>query len=452
MVPKMSLLFFAVRKLINRGATSNLSNMINKLHPADIAQVMRQLGSSDRFLLFGLISEKEKAADVLSELDPPLRSELLEQLDPKRIAEIFKEMSPDDLADIVGDMPKDVANKVLGSLGKKDSEEIQELLKYEEDTAGGIMSPHFLALNENISVKDALEKIRASSDDMEVSFYLYLVDDFQHLTGIISFRKLLTSPLDTSLKKIMKTEVISVRVDEDQEDVARIVERYNILSVPVVDRYNKLVGIVTVDDVIDVIRAETTEDIYKMAGTSHEELFEQSTWKVVMMRLPWLLITLIGETCSYLIMRWHQGTLQENIAIAFFIPMIMALGGNVGNQSQTIVVRGLATGKIMDTEQWKILFKQIRIGMAMGIIAGILISFFSLIIDSKHHVLSVIVGFSLFMSITISGLMGAAIPFALKRFNVDPAVAAGPFITNFNDVVSIFIYLSLATGLIVFLV
>jgi magnesium transporter len=452
MVPKMSLLFFAVRKLINRGATSNLSNMVNKLHPADIAQVMRQLGPSDRFLLFGLISEKEKAAEVLSELDPPLRSELLEQLDPKRIAEIFKEMSPDDLADIVGDMPKEVASKVLGSLGKKDSEEIQELLKYEEDTAGGIMSPHFLALNENITVKDALEKIRASSDDMEVSFYLYLVDDFQHLTGIISFRKLLTSPLDTSLKKIMKTEVISVRVDEDQEDVARIVERYNILSVPVVDRYNKLVGIVTVDDVIDVIRAETTEDIYKMAGTSHEELFEQSTWKVVMMRMPWLLITLIGETCSYFIIRWHQGTLQENIAIAFFIPMIMALGGNVGNQSQTIVVRGLATGKIMDTEQWKILFKQIRIGMAMGIIAGILISFFSLIIDSKHHVLSVIVGFSLFMSITISGLIGAAVPFTLKRLNIDPAVAAGPFITNFNDVISIFIYLSLATGLIVFLV
>jgi magnesium transporter len=234
--------------------------------------------------------------------------------------------------------------------------------------------------------------------------------------------------------------------------VAKIVERYNILSVPVIDRYNKMVGVVTVDDVIDVIRAETTEDIYKMAGTSHEELFEKSTWKVVMMRMPWLLVTLIGETCSYLIMRWHQRTLAENIAIAFFIPMIMALGGNVGNQSQTIVVRGLATGRIMDTERWRILFKQIRIGMAMGIIAGVLISFFSLIIDSRHHVLSLIVGFSLFMSITISGLMGAAIPFVLNRFNIDPAVAAGPFITNFNDVISIFIYLSLATGLIVFLV
>jgi magnesium transporter len=426
--------------------------MINKLHPADIAQVMQQLGPSDRFFLFGLISEKEKTAEVLSELNPPSRSELLEQLDPKKIAEIFKEMSPDDLADIIGDMPKDVANKVLESLGKKDSEQIQELLKYEEDTAGGIMSTHFLALNENITVKEALERIRAASDDIEVSFYLYLIDDFQHLTGIISFRKLLTSALDTSLKKLMKTDVISVRVDEDQEDVAKIVERYNILSVPVIDRYNKLVGVVTVDDVIDVIRAETTEDIYKMAGTSHEELFEKSTWKVVMMRMPWLLITLIGETCSYLIMRWHQGTLTENIAIAFFIPMIMALGGNVGNQSQTIVVRGLATGRIMDTEGWKILFKQIRIGMAMGIIAGVLISFFSLIIDSRHYVLSLIVGFSLFMSITISGLMGAAIPFVLNRFNIDPAVAAGPFITNFNDVVSIFIYLSLATSLIVFLV
>jgi len=452
MVPKMSLLFYTVRKLINRGATSNLSNMINKLHPADIAQVMQQLGPSDRFFLFGLISDKEKTADVLNELNPPTRSELLDQLDPKKIAEIFKEMSPDDLADIIGDMPKDVANKVLESLGKKDSEQIQELLKYEEDTAGGIMSTHFLALNENITVKEALERIRATSDDMEVSFYLYLIDDFQHLTGIVSFRKLLTSPLDTPLKKMMKTDVISVRVHEDQEDVAKIVERYNILSVPVVDRYNKMVGVVTVDDVIDVIRAETTEDIYKMAGTSHEELFERSTWKVVMMRMPWLLITLIGETCSYLIMRWHRGTLKENIAISFFIPMIMALGGNVGNQSQTIVVRGLATGKIMDTEQWKILFKQIRIGMAMGIIAGILISFFSLIIDSSHHVLALIVGFSLFMSITISGLMGATVPFVLNRFNIDPAVAAGPFITNFNDVVSIFIYLTLATSLIVFLI
>ncbi|MGA1796613.1 MAG: magnesium transporter [bacterium] len=452
MVPKMSLLFYTVRKLINRGATSNLSNMVNKLHPADIAQVMQQLGPSDRFFLFGLIAEKDKAAEVLSELNPPSRSELLEQLDPKRIAEIFKEMSPDDLADIIGDMPKEIAGKVLESLGKKDSEEIQELLKYEEDTAGGIMSTHFLALNENITVKEALEKIRATSDDMEVTLYLYLVDDFQHLTGIVSFRKLLTSHLDTPLKKIMKTEVISVRVDEDQEDVAKIVEKYNILSVPVVDRYNKLVGVVTVDDVIDVIRAETTEDIYKMAGTSHEELFEQSTWKVVMMRMPWLLITLIGETCSYLIMRWHRGTLQENIAISFFIPMIMALGGNVGNQSQTIVVRGLATGKILDTEQWKILFKQVRIGMAMGVIAGVLISLFSMVIDSRHHVLSVIVGFSLFMSITISGIMGAVVPFVLKRLNIDPAVAAGPFITNFNDVVSIFIYLSLATSLIVFLV
>ncbi|MGA1863759.1 MAG: magnesium transporter [bacterium] len=452
MVPKMTLLFYTVRKLINRGATSNLSNMINKLHPADIAQVMQQLGPSDRFFLFGLISDKEKTAEVLSELNPPSRSELLEQLDTKKIADIFKEMSPDDLADIIGDMPKEVANKVLESLGKKDSEQIQELLKYEEDTAGGIMSTHFLALNENITVKDALERIRAASDDIEVSFYLYLIDDFQHLTGILSFRKLLTSALDTPLKKLMKTDVISVRVDEDQEDVAKIVERYNILSVPVVDRYNKLVGVVTVDDVIDVIRAETTEDIYKMAGTSHEELFEKSTWKVVMMRMPWLLITLIGETCSYLIMRWHQSTLTEHIASAFFIPMILALGGNVGNQSQTIVVRGLATGRIMDTEQWRILFKQIRIGMAMGIIAGVLISLFSLIIDSRHHVLSLIVGFSLFMSITISGLMGAAIPFVLNRFNIDPAVAAGPFITNFNDVVSIFIYLGLATSLIVFLV
>lgn len=451
MVPRMDLLFHTVRKLINRGATTNLSNMINKLHPADIAQVMKQLGPSDRFFLFGLIAEKEKTAEVLSELDPPIRSELLEQLDTKKISEIFKEMSPDDLADIIGDMSNEIANKVLESLGKKDSEEIQELLKYGEDTAGGIMSTHFLAFNESITVKDALEKIRAASDDTEVSFYLYLVDDVQHLTGIISFRKLLTSPLDTPLKKLMTRDIISVRVSEDQEEVARLVERYNILSVPVVDQFNKLVGIVTVDDIIDVIRAETTEDIYKMAGTSKEELFERSTLRVVLMRMPWLMISLVGETCSYLVMRFHRITLQTNIAISFFIPMIMALGGNVGNQSQTIVVRGLATGKIMDTEQWKIMFKQIRIGMAMGIIAGILIGLFSMFIDPAHHVLSLVVGISLFMSITISGLIGTAIPFILKRFNIDPAVAAGPFITNFNDVISIFIYLGLATTLVAFL-
>jgi len=448
MVPKINLLFYAVRKLINRGATGNLTNMINKLHPADIAQVMKQLGPSDRFFLFNLITEKEKAAEVISELDPPARSELLGQLDPQKIGEIFKEMSHDDLADIIGDMPKEVANKVLQSLGKKDSEDIQELLQYAEDTAGGIMSTHFLAFNENIAVKEALEKIRAASDNIEESLYIYVVDDFQNLTGILSFRKLLTSPLDTPLKKIMATNVISVRVNEDQEDVARVVERYNILSVPVVDHFNKLVGVVTVDDVIDVIRAETTEDIYKMAGTSHEELFERSTLKVVVLRLPWLIFSLIGETCSYLLMRWHKVTLEANIAISFFIPMVMALGGNVGNQSQTIVVRGLATGKIIETERLKIMFKQIRIGMAMGSIAGLVIGVLSLFFSGHQNMLSLIVGLSLFLSITISGVMGATIPFILKKFNIDPALAAGPFITNFNDVLSIFIYLGLATAMV----
>ncbi len=443
MIPKLNVLLDATRKFIRKDAHTNLGKMLAKLHPADIAELLKHLSPSERIYLFDLLTDKEQIAKVFSELDAMTRSEMLEHMSSASISELLKEMAHEDVADIIGDMPQDVAQSILESLGPRYSQEVEKLLKYEKDTAGGIMTKDFFALPESTTVQKALDLLRAA-EHVEMIFYIYVIDDQQRLVGIVSLRKLIITPPDSTLKRIMVTEVIHVKAYEDQEDVARLVEKYNILSVPVVDRMNKLVGIITVDDIIDVIRAETTEDIYMMAGTSSEELFERSVWKIASIRLPWLMVSLIGETFSGFILKYYHGTMQSMIAVTFFIPMIMALGGNVGNQSQTIVVRGLGIGKIIEDDMWKILFKQLRIGLAMGIIAGSSVAIISLLIQT-NYALCFVVGLSLFISITVSGTMGVLAPFLLKKFHIDPAIGAGPFITNFNDITGIFIYLGLVT-------
>ena len=449
MIPKLDILLNATRKLIRKDASANLIKMVAKLHPADTAELLKHLNPSERIYLFDLLTDKEETAKIFGELDVMTRTEMLEHMNDRSISDLLMEMPHEDVADIIGEMSEEVAQKILGSMGPAYSQEIEKLLKYEKDTAGGIMTKDFFALSEDITVQKAIDQLRAA-EHVETIFYIYVVDRQQKLVGVVSLRKLIISSLNSTLKQIMTTDVIYVKAFEDQEDVARIVEKYNILAVPVVDRFNKLVGIITVDDVIDVIREEATEDIYMMAGTSSEELFERSVWKITSLRLPWLMISLVGETCSGLIMKFYHGTIQSVIAVTFFIPMIMALGGNVGNQSQTIVVRGLGIGKIIEEDMWKILFKQLQIGLAMGIIAGGSVAAISLLIQT-NYMLCFVVGFSLLISITLSGSMGVLTPFLLKKLNIDPAVAAGPFISNFNDVTGIFIYLGLVTFLLYYI-
>jgi magnesium transporter len=447
---RLRLLLETIRRLIRREAKANLSNMLRKIHPADIAHLIKYLSLAEGKWMFNLIDNSYMAATVLREVEQETRTSLLENLDEVRISQILQEMPADDAADMVGGMAEEKAEKVLRLMQQKESQEVEELLSYEEDTAGRIMIPHYFALHEDTTAREAIERLQGAAE-AEMVFYIYVVDSRQHLVGIVSLRKLIIVPGSTPLKNIMVTDVISVHTQTDQEEVAQIVAKYNLLAIPVVDDQNKLMGIITVDDVIDIIREEATEDIYKMAGTSEEELLERSAWRIASIRMPWLLITLVGGFVSGVTLKYYNNTLRDVISVVFFIPLVMALGGNVGNQSQTIVVRGLATGRIEPLAVWKILFRQARVGLIMGLVAGVLVGLGATFFQQTQG-LGLIVGIAVFVSITISATVGTITPLLFKKINVDPAVAAGPFITNFNDIIGILIYMGISTAMMHYLV
>ncbi len=447
---RLRLLLETIRRLIRREAKGNLSNLLRKIHPADIAHLIKYLSSAEGKWMFNLIENPHSAATVLREVEQETQISLLEGLDEVRTSQVLQEMPADDAADIIGGMTEEKADKVLQLMQRKESKEVEDLLSYEEDTAGRIMTPHYFALHEDVTAREAITKLQEAAE-AEMVFYIYVVDNRQHLVGIVSLRKLIITYAATPLKNIMVSDIISVHTYTAQEDAAKRVAKYNLLAIPVVDEQNKMAGIITVDDVIDVIREEATEDIYKMAGTSGEELLEKSAWKIAGIRMPWLFITLLGTFISGSILKYHSATLKDVISVVFFLPLVMALGGNVGNQSQTIIVRGLATGRIDPLAVGKIIFRQIKVGLIMGLLAGVLVGF-GISFFSFSKAMGFAVGFSIFISIAISAIVGTVTPLLFRKMNIDPAVAAGPFITNFNDVFGILFYLGFVTAMMKYLV
>ncbi len=447
---KQQILLDATRRLIRRGAFPNLVKLLNKSHPADIAHLFRYLELKEQRILFNLIEDPEKSAYVLSELDHVLGAQLLEQLDKETITEVLEQMPSDDAADIIGNMPAELADEILNTMQDEDSEEIEELLQYDEDTAGGIMSTEIFALDESVTVKQAIEAIQQAGD-VEMVFYLYVINEHSQLVGVLSLRQLLTVSPSKKLAEIMATDVISVRTDMDQEEVARLVEKYNILAVPVVDENNNLKGIITVDDIIDVIRHEATEDIYKMAGASEEELlYGFKSFKIARLRLPWLLVNLFGGVVTGYLMWLFKITLKEVIALISFIPVITGMGGNVGGQSATIVVRGFATGKIDFTTLRQVYFKELRVGAIMGSVCGLTVGLVAWIWHGNPY-LGIVVGVAMMVAMTIASSMGVLAPAAFKRIGVDPAIASTPFVQTANDITGILIYFATATTFISFL-
>ena len=443
MNPRLRVATESVRRFLRKGAASRAKNIVEKLHPADIATILKNLSPKERWDVFSLL-DKKTCAEVLKELDSLLAAEVLEKLSDEEAVEILSFLPPEDAVSILDSVSDSRRDKIIRLLEEK-QKEFSRVLEYGEDTAGRIMSTSFLAFREDTTVEEAIKKLRESKDK-EV-FYIYVVDERGRLLGVVSLRSLLLSNPNDKLKDIMNPYVVSVRVDTDQEEVARIVEKYDFLSVPVVDENNRLVGVVTADDVIDIITEEATEDIYRMVGASDEELWERSLFKIALYRLPWLAFTFVGEFISGLILKHYHGTLKHFIAVSFFIPLVMALGGNVGNQSQTIVNRALATGRIDEENPWRVLFRQIGVGLIMGLISGV-IAALGVSLVQKNHTLALVVGVSLLVSMTLSAFVGAVTPVIFKKLNVDPAVSSGPFITTFNDIAGTAIYLTLATILL----
>ena len=439
------ILLDTVRRLLRREANSHLRKIVNKTHAADLSVVFRSLSLSEQLKLFGMIDDNEQKGILFSELEEDTLLEIVAELDLNEIVLILEQMPSDDVADLIGRLPDEKSATILEMMQKEDSEEVEDLLSYGDDTAGGIMNPDYVALREEATAKEAIAAIQKEYAEVEMPFYLYAVDEFGKLVGVSSLRQLVVVAPQTPLKNFMATEVISVHTDMDQEEVAKIVARYDILAVPVVDDSNRLVGIVTVDDVIDIFRREATEDILKMAGAGEEFVETKSIWRSTKIRLPWLFASCVGGIIAFFIISWFEVNLNRIAYLAAFIPVIMGMGGNIGTQSSTIVVRGLATGRLNVRDFWNVVLKELTIGCILGVVYGTIIGTVAQVRYSMIP-LGLVVGSAVVCSMSIAALVGSLVPMLFARINIDPAVATGPFVTTSIDIISVFFYFQIATS------
>ncbi|PLX69844.1 MAG: magnesium transporter [Denitrovibrio sp.] len=432
-----------VKKLIRRNAKQPLENLLVKLHPADIASIYQNLSELDKERLWNFIPDKSKIASSVLELEDSDIIKFFESKPTLDIVPIISEMETDDAAEIFRLIPEEISADVLKVMGKGEMSEVETLLTYAEDTAGSIMNTSYFSLQEDLTVKEATKMLH-KAEDIEMVFYLYVTDAEGKLSGVISLRQLIINTPDKKLEDIMIRDVIKVQTHVDQEDVAKMVERYDLLALPVVDENYVLCGIITVDDVIDIIREEATEDIYRMAGTSDDELlFGHNSAKVAKVRLPWLLITFVGALMSGLVVVFFQTRVKEFAILVPFMPVIMAMAGNVGSQSATILIRGVALGKISHSDMARVTFKEIRVGSIIGITCGFLLSIVGYIVEGSIT-MGLAVGTSMFCSLVIASFTGTFVPATLIKMNFDPAVASSPFITMLNDILGLAVYFGTA--------
>lgn len=438
-----------IRQFVHERAMPVLWNILVDLHPADIADIIDHLEGKEREFVFNLL-EIPVAADVLLELDPAVRRELLEVLQQEKITEIVGQLDSDDAADIVAELPEAIKEKVLRAMPAKDFAEVKELLQYAEDTAGGIMATEFVAVQKNDTVKKAIRKVREKVKEGLVVHNIFVVDENGVLVGVLPLQSLVLFAPNKRVYKIMETDVRSVKTNVDQEEVANLFKKYDLLSVPVVDEQGKLVGRITVDDIVDVIEEEHTEDVARIIGSDVEEMERRTPRQIAMLRLPWVIMTMGIEFVAGVVVHFFDATLSQVILLASFMPIISAISGNTGLQSAAIVIRALGTGHVKLEEWWRPLSRQLQTSVIIGSVCGMLIGIIGGIWHGKWQ-FGVVVGVSMFLAINISGTIGTMVPMISKRLGFDPAITTGPFETAFQDVLGITIFLSMATLMLHFI-
>lgn len=428
-----------------------LVEYLESLHYADIAELMDDLDKIEKNIIFDHISI-EVASEILEELDPETFSDLLKDLDDRKKQLILDEMAKDDIVDKLEELSNERIIEILKFMDIDDSRMIKKLLSYESDVAGGIMTSDFVVLSANDTKTQALDYLKNNAPDAETIYYVYIIDEHRKLVGVLSLRDLIIAKDDAFIRDLMHRNVISVNVYDDQEEVAHVVSKYDLLAVPVINNFDKVVGIITVDDVIDVIEEEATEDIYKFAGASEIEITEEkSVFKSIFAstrsRLPWLIVTVFGGLLSATVVSRFQGVLDAHTVLALFMPLLAGMGGNVGTQSSTITVRSIALGAIETKDIPITIFHEIAVGIIVGIICAVLVAIASFILNGQL-IISVIIGISMTANIVTAATIGTIVPLVFKRLNIDPAVASAPFITTTVDITGLTIYFSMATYLI----
>jgi len=424
-----------------------LSQRLKDINPLELAEVFQDLDEDVRDIVFEALAPASRAL-LLDETDPATRQAIIQESTPEELSELVGVMPPDEGADLIDLLPEQKERAVLDALEPPKATEIQGLLEYAPETAGGLMTTKFVVLKQNMTVGQAIESIQGQAEAEDI-YHLYVVDDRGVLRGLVPMRRLITARQEALLSEIMKTEVISALTDLDQEEVARLVDIYNLAAIPVVDERGRLHGVVTVDDVIDVIREEASEDVYRMAGTRARHPTYENPGRRFIFRLPWLLILVAAGLINSLILRHFGHTLETITAVTFFIPVILAMAGNVSLQSSSIMVRGLATGEVIHQRFFKVLLGEFSTGLLIGLACGTFVAFGSLFLHVESAKLSMAVGIALFFSISVAAVMGTAMPLMFHRLGVDPAVASGPFVTTLNDIFGLLIYLSVSTALLI---
>lgn len=450
-------LFETITTLLEKKRYASLRDILTTMNPVDIAAVFEDIGNEKCALLFRLLP-KELAADTFVEMDEETQELLIHGFSDTELKEVIDELYVDDAVDIIEEMPANVVKRILRQADPETRKQINEILKYPEDSAGSIMTTECVILRPKMTVEEAIKRIRRTGIDKETIYTCYVADNHATLIGIITIKTLLLSDEDEIIENIMETNVISVNTLDDQEEVAQLFNKYNFLALPVVDKENRIVGIVTVDDAIDVLEEEATEDIQKMAAitpTTDKPYDRVGVFETYFSRIPWLLILMISATFTGMIITGFEDALAGSLVLSSFIPMLMDTGGNSGSQASVTVIRALSLGEIEFKDIFKVIFKECRVSLLCGVTLAAanfakIMLFDRLVLGNTSITITValVVCLTMVVTIFIAKFVGCTLPMIAKKVGFDPAVMASPFITTIVDAISLFVYFQIATALL----
>jgi magnesium transporter len=444
--------FTLVKAALVKRDKVKLQELFDEIQPYDQAQILMALEADERKELFTYFTNRQ-LAEIIQEMNLEQQKSILEELGLLRSAQVFAEMSADDAADLLGELDESKQKEILHLMDDTEAADMRELLEYPENSAGGLMTTEYIVVPKYYTAEETVAKLRKLAPNAETVYYLYVVDEEEKLNGVLSLRDLIIANPDTRVQDIMYERVVSVPVHMDQEEVAKIMEKYDFLAIPVVDANQKLAGIITIDDAMDVIKVEATEDFTRMAAISSRgdsQDLKTDPLQAASKRIPWLVGLLFMGLLSGNIIAAFEETLETIIALAIFIPMIAGMAGNTGTQALAVVVRGLALGEIEKKDVPTLIKKEAGVGLIVGVVNGLVVALLAWIWQGL--IIGVIVGITLWITLIVATLAGAVVPLVLHRLKIDPAVASGPFITTVNDAISLTIYFSIATLFMAYLI
>ncbi len=450
-------LFETIVTLLENKKYTTLRDILSTMNPVDIAIVFEDIQDEKTAILFRLLP-KELAAEAFVEMDDDTQELLIHGFSDTELKEVIDELYVDDAVDIIEEMPANVVKRILRQTDPDVRKQINEILKYPEDSAGSIMTTEFVRLRPKMTVEEAIKRIRRTGIDKETIYTCYVADDHSTLIGIVTIKSLLLAEEDVIIEDLMETNVIAVNTLDDQENVVQVFNKYNFLAVPVVDKENRLVGIITVDDAIDVMEEEATEDIQKVAAitpTTDKPYDRLSVFEIFKSRIPWLLILMISATFTGMIINSFESSLATSIVLTAFIPMLMGTGGNSGSQSSVTIIRSLSLGEIQFKDIFKVIFKESRVSILCGITLAVA-NFAKMLIIDRYLLnntevtitVALVVSLTLVMTVFFAKIVGCTLPMFIEKIGFDPAVVASPFITTILDALSLFIYFEIATAIL----